>query len=55
MEKKVKIQTKAVHAGDRKKTGRHIPITTPIHTAVSFFYEDIGNAGPRVRTRGSRL
>jgi cystathionine beta-lyase/cystathionine gamma-synthase len=41
MEKKVKIHTKAVHAGDRKKTGRHIPITTPIHTASSFFYEDM--------------
>src|SRR5437870_672561 len=41
MEKKVKINTKAVHAGDRKKTGRHIPITTPIHTAASFFYESM--------------
>ena len=41
MEKKMKAHTKAVHAGDRKKTGRHIPVTTPIYTAASFFYEDI--------------
>ena len=37
----MKIHTKAVHAGDRKKTGRHIPVTTPIQTAASFFYEDM--------------
>ena len=41
MEKKMKAHTKAVHAGDRKKTGRHIPVTTPIYTAASFFYENI--------------
>jgi cystathionine gamma-synthase/methionine-gamma-lyase len=41
MEKKVKPHTKAVHAGDRKRTGRHIPVTTPINTAVSFFYESM--------------
>jgi cystathionine gamma-synthase/methionine-gamma-lyase len=41
MEKKMKTHTTAVHAGDRKKTGRHIPITTPIHTAASFFYESM--------------
>src|SRR5437868_7563934 len=41
MEKKMKPHTQAVHAGDRKKTGRHIPITTPIHTASSFFYENM--------------
>ncbi len=41
MEKKVRQQTKAVHAGDRKKEGRHIPVTTPIHTAASFFYESM--------------
>jgi cystathionine gamma-synthase/methionine-gamma-lyase len=37
----VKIQTKAVHAGDRKKTGRHVPVTTPIYTASSYFYESM--------------
>jgi cystathionine beta-lyase/cystathionine gamma-synthase len=37
----VKIDTKAVHAGDRKKLGRHVPVTTPIYTAASFFYENL--------------
>ena len=31
--------TKAVHTGDRKKPGPHIPVTTPIYTAASYFYE----------------
>jgi len=37
----MKIHTKAVHAGDRKKAGRHIPVTTPIYTASSFYYESM--------------
>ena len=38
----MKIHTKAVHAGDRKKPGvRAIPVTTPIHTASSYFYESM--------------
>ena len=37
----LKIQTKAVHAGDRKKAGPHIPVTTPIYTATSYFYESM--------------
>jgi len=37
----VKIHTKAVHAGDRKKAGPQIPVTTPIYTAASYFYEDM--------------
>ena len=37
----MKIHTKAVHSGDRKKTGGHVPVTTPIVTASSFFYEDM--------------
>ena len=37
----MKIHTKAVHTGDRKKAGRHVPVTTPIHTASSFFYDDM--------------
>lgn len=37
----MKQQTRAVHAGDRKKTGQHVPVTTPIHTAASFFYESM--------------
>lgn len=37
----MKIQTKAVHAGDRKrKAGAHVPVTTPIYTAASYFYEN---------------
>jgi cystathionine gamma-synthase/methionine-gamma-lyase len=35
----MKIDTKAVHAGDRKKAGPHVPVTTPIYTASSFYYE----------------
>jgi cystathionine gamma-synthase/methionine-gamma-lyase len=35
------IHTRAVHAGDRKQAGTHIPVTTPIHAASSYFYRDI--------------
>jgi cystathionine gamma-synthase/methionine-gamma-lyase len=41
MEKKVKPHTQAVHAGDRKRAGRHIPVTTPINNAVSYFYDNM--------------
>jgi cystathionine beta-lyase/cystathionine gamma-synthase len=37
----LKIHTKAVHSGDRKKPGPHIPVTTPIYTASSYFYESM--------------
>lgn len=37
----MKIQTQAVHAGDRKKPGAHVPVTTPIYTAASYFYDKI--------------
>jgi cystathionine gamma-synthase/methionine-gamma-lyase len=37
----VKIQTQAVHAGDRKKAGAHVPATTPIYTASSYFYDSM--------------
>ncbi len=37
----MKIHTTAVHAGDRKKAGPHIPVTTPIHTATSYFYDSM--------------
>ena len=37
----MQIHSKAVHAGDRKKPGTHIPITTPIHTASSYFYDSM--------------
>jgi cystathionine gamma-synthase/methionine-gamma-lyase len=35
------IHTQAVHAGDRKKAGPQIPVSTPIYTASSFFYESM--------------
>jgi cystathionine gamma-synthase/methionine-gamma-lyase len=37
----LKIHTKAVHAGDRKKAMDVIPVTTPIYTAASYFYESM--------------
>lgn len=33
------IASKAVHAGDRKRRGSHVPSTTPIYTASTYFYE----------------
>jgi cystathionine gamma-synthase/methionine-gamma-lyase len=35
----MKIETKAVHAGDRKRAGPFIPSTTPINLATTFLYE----------------
>ena len=35
------IHTKAVHTGDRKKLGSHVPATTPIYTASSYSYESM--------------
>lgn len=38
----MKLHSKAVHSGDRKRVpGRPIPVTTPIHTAASFFYDSL--------------
>jgi len=37
----LQIHSKAVHAGDRRKLGPHVPITTPIYTASSYFYESM--------------
>ncbi len=34
------LHTKAVHAGDRKKPGSAVPVTTPIYTAASYFYDE---------------
>ena len=39
MEKKVSIQTTAVHAGDRKKPSDYTSSTTPIHLSSTFFYD----------------
>ena len=46
------IDTLAVHAGDRKRTGSWVPVTTPIHTAASYFYD---NAGDLDRVMGNEL
>jgi cystathionine gamma-synthase/methionine-gamma-lyase len=35
------IHSKAVHQGDRRKLGPHTPVTTPIYTASSYFYESM--------------
>ncbi|HUA85725.1 MAG TPA: aminotransferase class I/II-fold pyridoxal phosphate-dependent enzyme [Bryobacteraceae bacterium] len=37
----MKIESKLVHAGDRKKAGNFIPVATPIYTAASYFYESM--------------
>ena len=37
----MKIETQAIHAGDRKKPGPAIPVTTPIYTASSYFYDSM--------------
>jgi cystathionine gamma-synthase/methionine-gamma-lyase len=41
MEEKVTLQTRAVHAADRKRKPGPIPVTVPIYTAASYIYEDI--------------
>jgi cystathionine gamma-synthase/methionine-gamma-lyase len=37
----LQIHSKAVHVGDRKELGPHIPSTTPIYTASSYVYESM--------------
>ena len=37
----MKLPTLAVHAGERKKPADYIPVTTPIHGAASYVYENI--------------
>lgn len=36
----MKIHTRAVHAGDRKKAQSQIPVSTPVHFAASWITED---------------
>ncbi len=51
MEKKVSPYSVAVHAGDRKRPARDkgaeqpawVPVTIPIHTAASYFYNDMSD------------
>lgn len=35
----MKMHTKAVHAGDRKRLGPDTPVTTPIYTAASYLHD----------------
>jgi len=37
----MKFESKTVHAGDRKKAGSYIPVTTPIYTAASYAYDSM--------------
>lgn len=37
----MKFETKTVHSGDRKKPGNFIPVTTPIYTGTSYFYDSM--------------
>jgi cystathionine beta-lyase/cystathionine gamma-synthase len=37
----LRLHTKVVHVGDRKQSGPHVPVTTPIHTAASYFYDSM--------------
>jgi cystathionine gamma-synthase/methionine-gamma-lyase len=47
MEKKVSPYSVAVHAGDRKRPVKGapvpVPVTTPIYTAASYFYDDMAD------------
>jgi cystathionine beta-lyase/cystathionine gamma-synthase len=58
----MKMNTRAVHAGDRKHNGSWVPVTTPIHTAVSYYYDDVADldrvfanqlAGPNYSRHGN--
>jgi len=37
----MRFESKAVHAGDRRKPGAQVPVTTPICTATSFFCDNM--------------
>ena len=37
----MKFESKTVHSGDRKKAGNYIPVTTPIYTGTSYFYDSM--------------
>lgn len=37
----MKLESKVVHFGDRKKAGAYVPVTTPIYTAASYFYDSM--------------
>ncbi len=37
----MELDTLAIHAGDRKKAAAFVPVTTPIYSAVSYFYPEM--------------
>ena len=37
----MKLESKMVHFGDRKKAGDYVPVTTPIYTASSYYYDSM--------------
>jgi len=37
----MKIDTIAVHTGERKPLGKYVPVTTPIYTAATYIYKDM--------------
>lgn len=37
----MKRESKLIHTGDRKKAGNFVPVTTPIYTAASYFYDSM--------------
>src|SRR4029077_16758533 len=41
LETVMKIESKTVHWGDRRKTGDFTPVTTPIYTAASYVYQSL--------------
>ena len=41
LETVMKIESKTVHWGDRRKAGNFTPVTTPIYTAASYVYESM--------------
>ena len=50
----MKLDTLAVHAGDRKKPGEYIPATTPIYGASSYYYEHVEDLDRGLQGRGRR-
>ena len=50
----MKIETKVVHSGDRRKAGDYVPVTTPIYTAASYSYDSMDQLDRVFGARGTR-
>jgi cystathionine beta-lyase/cystathionine gamma-synthase len=37
----MKLESKVVHSGDRRKAGGYVPVTTPIYTATTYSYDSM--------------